>query len=151
MKQPPDLDKAEKRMQPGMITRDGFLGHDSRQLEEILQEDENRVSRLRLTHKRIARRLKYFTTEGRKGLGTPVTVDEVYTVKVEEWRGVLPCPWDDGEVFRKGYVNLTNEELDEELAWTPLSIHMIREHGFYGGKGNAYRIEPEDARRILGL
>ena len=151
MKQPPDLEQAEKRMQPGVITRDGFLGHDGRQLEEILQEDENRVVRLHLTHHRIARRMKYFTAEGRKGLGNPVTVDEIYTVKVEEWRGVLTCPWDDAGLFRKGYVTVRNEELGEELTWTPLSIHMVREHGFYEGKGSTYRIEPEDAKRILGL
>jgi hypothetical protein len=145
------MQKAESRMAPGIITRDGLLGQDTRQLAEIIEEDENEVNRLRLTHRRIARRMEYFTKEGRKGLGTPVTVEEIYTVKVEEWRGLLPCPWDDGHAARKGIVEVTNEELGETLTWTPLNIHMIREHGFYQGKGSTYRIEPEDAKRILGL
>lgn len=149
MKEPPRIEKAERRMAPGIITRDGLLGQDSRQLEEIIEEDENQVNRLRLTHSRIARRMEYFTKEGRKGLGTPITVDETYTVKVEEWRGLLPCPWDDGHAARKGYVEVTNEELGETISWTPLNIHMIREHGFYQGKGSTYRIEPEDVKRIL--
>lgn len=38
-----------------------------------------------------------------------------------------------------------------ELKWTALSIHMVDEHGFYGGRGSTYRVNPEAARRILEL
>lgn len=151
MKQAPQLAKAQKRMQPGVITRDGLLGHDKRQLGEIIEDDTNCVNNLGLTHARIARRMEYFTKKGRKGMGTPVTVDDDYTVCVKEWRGLLPCPWDDGEATRKGYVEVTNERLQETITWTPLTIHMIRDHGFYEGKGSPYRVDPEQAKRILDI
>ncbi len=151
MKESPQIQKVERRMAPGIITRDGLLGDDQRQLEEIIEDDGNQINRLGLTHRRIARRMEYFTKKGRKGLGTPVTVEDIYAVKVDEWRGLVPCPWEDGHAARKGYVEVTNEELGETITWTPLNIHMIREHGFYQGRGSTYRIEPEDVKRILNV
>ncbi|MHC4591813.1 MAG: hypothetical protein ACYS8L_03845 [Planctomycetota bacterium] len=53
MRQPPLLKMVQDRMRPGLITRDGFLGTDRRQLLEILEEDQNTVSALGLRHEQI--------------------------------------------------------------------------------------------------
>ncbi len=151
MKQPPDLQQVQKRMRPGMLTRDGFLGSDSRSLAEVLDADDARVRALGLTHRDIANRMEHFTRQGRPGLGTPVEVEDRFEVRVEEWRGVLPCPWPHKGVYRKSITWLTNTRTGQQMQWTALSIHMIGQHGFYGGKGNPYRVDPATAKQVLEI
>ncbi len=151
MKQSPELQAAQQRMQPGVLTRDGMLGRDRRALAEILEDDENAVRRLGLSHQRIAERMAHLTDAGRPGLGTSVEVDEDYEVRVEEWRGGIPCPWGHAGMFRKSVTHARSLRSGEELEWTDLAIHMIRVHGFYGGRGAQYRVPPADAARVLGL
>ena len=151
MKQPPDLDEVQRQMQPGVITLTGFLGSDRRSLEEILDEDENTVHRLGLSHRQIAERLGYFTERARAGLGTRVPVDDEYDVYIEEFRGGLPCPWGGRGMHEKCIVHFRNRRTGEELKWSELTVHLIRDHGFYGGGGSTYRIDPATARRALGL
>ncbi len=151
MKESPELHAVEQRMQPGSITRDGFLGDETRPLGQILEEDAEQVRRLGLTHGQIARRMEHFTEEGRGGLGTTVVVDEDYEVRVETVRGMLPCPWGHAGVYPKVNVWLKNRANGEELMWTALNIHMIGEHGFYEGRGGGFRIDPARAKRALGL
>jgi hypothetical protein len=151
MKQSPQLEAARSRMLPGRVTRDGFLGSDRRSLSEILDEDANAVRSLGLTHADIACRMEYFAEKGRAGLGTTVTVDQDYEVRVESVRGFLPCPWQHEGLFRKTNVFLKNLLLDEELMWSDLTMHMIRAHGFYEGKGSTFRVGPRRAARVLGL
>ncbi|MFW6189740.1 MAG: hypothetical protein ACOC7T_04825 [Planctomycetota bacterium] len=151
MKQTPQLQAVQRRMQPGAIVKDGFLGEDRRSLAEILEEDQNTVSSLGLTHEQIADRMEYFTEKGKRGLGTTVTVDDDYEVRVQSVRGFLPCPWGHKGLYPKLNVFLKNLINGEELTWTGLEVHLIREHGFYQGRGSYFRIEPERAARALGL
>jgi hypothetical protein len=151
MKQPPELREAQRQMRPGVVTRDGLLGNDSRPLAEILDTDDSSVRSMDLTHAEIAERMEHFTSKGRRGLGTTVQMDDHFEVRVQEWRGVLPCPWPHKGTYRKSITHLTNTRTGEEMTWTALSIHMVREHGFYGGRGSTYRVNPEAARRILEL
>ncbi len=151
MRQPPELRNIQARMTPGLITRDGFLGSDRRPLAQILDEDANTVTELGLTHRRIADRMDYFTEAGRKGLGTTVTVDDYFEVRVETVRGQLPCPWGHKGLFPKRNVFLLNLQTGDELLWTGLSVHLIGEHGFYEGKHSTFRIDPLTAKRALGI
>jgi len=151
MKQPPELDAAQRQMKPGAITLEGFLGPDRRCLAEIIEEDDNAVHGLGLTHEQIAERLEYFMRQALKGLGTAVTVDGAYEVRAETVRGVLPCPWPRDGVHPKSNAFLLNLRTGETLAWTGLTIHLIRAHGFYQGKGSRFRLDPERAKRVLGL
>ncbi len=151
MKESPQLRAIEQRMQPGAIVRDGFLGDDRRSLAEILDDDERTVSGLGTTHEAIADRMDYFTQKGRRGLGTTVTVDGGYDVQVESVRGFLPCPWGHKGLYRKENVFLKNLENGRELRWTVLQIHLIREHGFYHGKGSPFRLEPRELVTALDL
>ena len=151
MKKSPEMRNIEARMQPGLITRDGFLGSDRRSLAEILDEDGNSVVELGLTHARIADRMAYFTQAGKKGLGTTVTVDKDFEVRVETVRGQLPCPWGHKGLYPKRNVFLRNLQTGDDLLWTGLSVHLIAEHGFYEGRGSVFRVDPLAAKRALGL
>jgi len=151
MRQPPHLDAAQARMAPGRITRDGFLGSDRRALIEIIEQDRNAVARLGLTNQQIADRLDYLTEHGKAGLGTWVLVEGDLEVRVESVRGGLPCPWGHKGLYPKMNVFLRNLTTGEELVWTGMQIHLVREHGFYEGKGSPFRLDPERVARALGL
>jgi len=151
MKQDPYLDGVERRMRRGIITKEGFLGKDTRRLVDILIEDEAAVNRLGLDHKGIADRLRYFLEKGKEGLGTEVLVEGKFLVSADDVRGRLPCPWAHRGLYPKTNVHLKNIENNLEIIFTGLHIHMIEEHGFYEGKGSAFRLEPPILKEALGL
>jgi hypothetical protein len=150
MKQTPELDTVQGRMQPGELTLHGFLGTDHRKLADILEADDRAVRNLKLTHRQIADRLDQLAEKGQDLMERPVTVEDRYEVCVRDDRGVLPSPWGDGR-FNKADVHLHDRESGRELRWNALTAHLIRAHGFYGGRGSDYRIDPAAAAEVLKL
>lgn len=150
MKQTPKLDRVQERMQPGEIALHGFLGTDERKLVDILKEDAETVSRLGVSHDRIADRLAELQEQGTDLAEREIEVEDRYKVHVRDDRGVLPSPWGDGR-FCKGEVTMTDSRTGLSFRWNELTLHMIRAYGFYGGKGSLYRIDPVEAVRALDL
>lgn len=148
MKMTPELKKAQANMAPGVITAEGFLGNDRRNLSTIIDEDAQIMRRLELDPAELGQRLHHFMDEGRKGLGEPVTVDERWLVKTDEARGKLACPWEDG-VFRKINVTLERKDTGEKVFYTDLSIHLLEAHGFLEGRGSSFRLNLEVLKHIL--
>ncbi len=148
MKMTPELKHAQENMAPGVITAEGFLGEDRRNLSTIIDEDAQLMRRLNLDPEETAARLRHFMEEGRKGLGEPVTVDELWLVKTDEARGRLACPWEDG-IFRKVNVTLERKDSGEKIYYTDLALHLLEAHGFLEGRGAAFHLEPEKLSRIL--
>jgi len=151
MKQPPELIEAQKNMRPGIITRDGFLGTDDRNLIDILIEDDAIVKRLGLSHKQIAKRMRQLRTGGMKGLGDFIRMPPHFELMVETFRGKLPCPFGHPGIVRKSSITVKNTRLNREITYTDLSIHMIAAHGFYEGRGAPYRLEPKDLAEVLEI
>ncbi len=150
MKQTAIEDRAQAQMQPGVITRDGMLGTDTRRLVDILVEDEAAVRRLGTTNITIARRMRQLRRAGAGGLGNSIPVGDNFDVIVDGVRGRLPCPYEDGTVSKTN-TRVFNRRLGRELLFTDLNIHLIERHGFYMGRGSLYRIEPADAMAILEI
>jgi hypothetical protein len=138
-------------MAPGIIARDGFLGCDGRPLEEILAADAAEVARLGITDEAIAGRMAELRDSGYAGMGEIVEVAPHFEVKVDSERGRLPCPFGDIGGHRKTLVTVLNKALGRSLSYTDLGMHLIREHGFYQGKGSAFRLEPADLMEILEI
>lgn len=153
MKQSPEFVKAQHNMQAGVITADGFLGTDKRNIAEIIEADEERCSAIGLDLDDAAARLRNLLELGRKGLGEPTTVEDHWLVTVSEARGHLASPFEDG-VFRK--VNAMIEyvpygkQTGETLLVSDLSLHLIEKYHFLQGKGASFRVEPEQIKRVLG-
>jgi hypothetical protein len=63
----------------------------------------------------------------------------------------MTCPFGDPGLYPKNYVIVENKKINERLIFSCLSIHLIREHGFYQGRGSPFRIDPEAAKRILEM
>ncbi|HDP78821.1 MAG TPA: hypothetical protein ENN47_11735 [Mesotoga infera] len=151
MKQTPDFDRIQENMKAGSITGPGFLGDDERNLLDIISEDESKVKELGLTNELIADKLEMLMKQGERGFGSPVKVDDRFVVIVEESRGYIPCPFRHGHLSKKVNVNVRNIAMKKEIDYSPISIHLIREHGFYQGKGSTYRLDPEMVAKMLEL
>jgi len=150
MKMTPELKKAQENMSPGVITAEGFLGTDKRNLSSILDEDAQMMRRLEINPEEAAKTLRHFMEEGQKGLGEPVTVDGKWIVRTDEARGHLVCPWEDG-IFRKINVTVKRKDTGDTLYFTDLSIHLLEAHGFLEGRGSAFRLNLEALTNLLML
>ena len=150
MKQSPPLARAQARMAPGILTRDGFLGSDPRDLLEILQDDDGQVRRLGLTHERIGAAMVRLTDAALARLGAPVRVAG-FEVSAVEAMGRLPCPFGHPGLYPKAEVRARRLRDGAERAWTALQVHLVREHGFYQGRGSPYRLDPADLAGFLEL
>jgi hypothetical protein len=148
----PEYIKAQANMQPGVITSDGFLGDDSRQLIEIIDADEERMTHLGIDWDQAVGKMRYLMDEGRKGLGEPVTVDNTWIVRVEEARGFLASPFEDG-IYRKvvAQVHLSEggKPSEEMIRYSDLSLHLIEKYHFLQGKGSPFRISPDQLKTVL--
>jgi hypothetical protein len=150
MKISPDLAKAQANMRPGVITSDGFLGDEDRSLPDIIAADETSMEAEGITFEEAAAVMKRLTKEGKKGLGEPITVDDKWIVRVDDARGHLPSPFEDG-IFRKMNVQVSNKNNGGELIFSDLSIHLLEKHHFLQGKGAPFRLEPKQLKKVLEL
>lgn len=151
MKRTPQDDRIVANMQPGVLCSEGFLGSDSRDLAEIISTDDAMVRELGLTHEQLAGALGRACTAAMATYGTPTIIGDHLQGICGPAMGVIPCPWGHGKTCAKGEIELTDTRTGRVIVFTPLSVHLIEEHGFYQGKGSRYRIEPADAAKLLGL
>ena len=154
MKMSPEYKKAQENMRPGVITADGFLGDENRNIVDIIEADEEEFSRLGLDFDEVVAKLRRLMEEGRKGLGEPVTVDGSWIVTTSEARGHLASPFEDG-IFRK-----VNAQIQHAPGGTPdgktllvsdLSLHLMEKNHFLQGRGAPFRLEPEQIKAVLEL
>ena len=150
MKQTPELDRIQEKMQPGVLTLKGFLGHDDRKLADIIDTDRQAMLCMRLDVAQIVNRLQDLAGRGADLMEQEVLVDNRYMIKVRDDRGKIPSPWGDG-LFEKGDVELTDQKTGKTLKWNRLTLRLIEKHGFFGGYGSEYRIDPEAVCKILDL
>lgn len=151
MKQTPQEKKIYDNFKPGKITKEGFLGDDTRHIHDIIEEDMHVLDRLKVSKEQIADRLQYFIEEGKKGLETPVDLGD-FTTQVIWRRGMLPSPFGDPKrLYHKIVATVFNKKLNKEITYTQLNVHLIRDHGFFEGKGSVFRLEPEDVVKILDI
>ncbi|MDD8040545.1 MAG: hypothetical protein PHT42_02600 [Thermotogota bacterium] len=150
MKMTPEMVRAQERMAPGVITAQGFLGNDPRNVAEIIAEDERYFSLYEIQIDRLVAKMRELQDAGRAGLGEAITVAPYWEVRVNEARGVLPCPFSDG-VYGKINTIVTDKQSGRELVFSDLTTHLIEAHHFFQGQGSPFRHEPEDYVLILHL
>ena len=156
MKMTEEWKQAQAQMQAGVITVEGFLGFDQRNLAEIIQHVEEEMSRLKLDWDSVSTKMRELLKKGSAGLGEPTTVDKTWLVRVDETRGTLPSPWTGDGIFHK--VNCEVRRLNKEgkpegkiLLFNELSLHLFEKHHFLQGRGSHFRLEPADIKAVLGF
>jgi len=142
MKKSPQEKKLEDMLKSSKFSSSGFLGTDARNLWEIIDEDAAAVARSGKTMEEIAARMQYISNAGAEGLGDWVEIDRKLRVMVDDNRGVVPCPWPHRVRCLKRITMVMNSETNTGVRWSELNIHLVREHGFFEGKGSPFRIEP---------
>jgi hypothetical protein len=154
-----DIEEVERRMQPGAWDGPGFL-RPGTSLPAVIAEDAESARVLGLDPGTIGRRLGELLDEGEgSDLGRPAIVGP-FQVEIVRGRGFLTCPWAPDE-FGPCPVGLGGgaaanrftiaDEAGRRLDGYELSAHLIRDHGFFGGPGSRYRLEPEALAAFLGL
>ncbi|MFZ5515038.1 MAG: hypothetical protein ACOY90_00260 [Candidatus Zhuqueibacterota bacterium] len=150
MKPTPHENKIITNFLPGKISMDGFLGTDTRHVHDIIADDNLILERLGVTHEQIADRLQFFINEGKKAIEGEASVNH-YRVKTIWSRGMLACPFGEPRLHHKIVTTVINTKLGQEIVYSQLNVHMIRDHGFFEGKGAKFRVEPERVVRVLEL
>ncbi len=142
MKQTEKEMQIQNRMQPGIISSEGFLGDDSRHIHDIIADDEKTLEMLDVTPEEIADKLQTLTDIAYQSPYGPIEFEK-FTLEYLSYRGKVICPFVDPGVYVKAVIKLIDKDKLIEFSWTPLHIHMIREHHFFEGKGSKFRLEPE--------
>lgn len=154
MKMSPEYVKAQANMQAGVITSDGFMGTDHRNLTDIIEQDEELMTSVGLEWEPVVARMRHLLKEGRKGLGEPVTVDGDWIVQVSEARGFLASPFEDG-IYRKVNAEVVlapgGKPTEEKLYYSELSLHLLEKFHFLQGHGSPFRLEPAHIKKVLRM
>jgi hypothetical protein len=143
MKQGSELQKLDEILRSSFLVAHGFMGNDKRTVNEVIDTDIRALEKLGYDVKYLTQRMQEITNQAIKGLGTWVRIDEHLSSKVDEAKGPIVCPWPHTGNFAKRITILKNEVSGLSICWSDLSIHMIREHAFFEGKGSMFRVEPE--------
>lgn len=149
MKENPVMHKIMENMKPGVISLHGFLGTDKRDIEQIVDHDAAELEQLGVTAEEIASALEQIRDRALEGLGEYISLKNGYSARADSIRGKLPCPFEHKGLYRKTIVSLRGPDIDGELLFTDLGIHLIKEHGFFQGKGSPFRIEPDKIAGII--
>lgn len=148
MKQTPEMKKLDIILRSSRIVADGFMGRDTRSVYDIIQADSTTVDRLDYTLEQVANRMQEISDIAKEALGPSVKVATSLRGFVDEAKGPIICPWPHPGSFVKRLTTVVDIDLDDEISWSDLHIHLIRVHGFFEGHGSTMRIEPE---RLINL
>ena len=149
MKESPQIKKLEEVLRSSKLVAGGFMGIDIRSVSEIIDIDLAQVARLGFTVEQVSGRMQEITCIATDAFGNFVKIDEKLQAKVDEAKGFLVCPWPHPGRFAKRVTTVRLIETGQTIRWSDLNIHLIEEHGFFEGKGSAFRIEPKELVKII--
>ena len=116
---------------------------------EIIDADLAAMSRLGFKTEQVTTRMQEITDIAISGLGSWVKIDQPREAKIDEVKGWLVCPWPHTGRFAKRVTTVKLVQPAKSIQWSDLNIHLIAEHGFFEGKGSAFRIEPKELISII--
>lgn len=150
MKIRPEITNIQGDMAEGRLSLTGYLGDDRRNYDAIIQEDENTLQDLGVTAKEIGHKMRTLTLKGMENVEDFVEFDG-FQIEVTEYKGWIPCPFKDNRKAGKRLTDVTDLKTGQHMSWTDLSIHLIRDHSFFQGKGAHFRLEPQELAEFLRL
>jgi len=149
MKQSPSMRDLELMLRSSRIAAGGFLGNDARPLEEIIDADMVSLAHLGYTAAQVAERMRQLTALAVPQLGNPVAAEDNLSVISQDYMGSIICPWPHPVSLAKRITIVRRTDTGESIRWTDLGIHMIAEHGFFEGKGSAFRVDPAQLIKVI--
>jgi len=149
MERMPQEKKLEYLLRSSKIVADGFLGDDPRSPEQIIETDLTALMHLGYTVEQVAERMQELTVLAIPKLGNPVQAGDQLQVCSEDYKGEIICPWPHPVRLAKRVTTARRLDTAESIRWSDLNIHMIAEHGFFEGRGSAFRVEPAVLVRVI--
>ena len=143
MKRAPQETKVIQNLAPSKFSGVGFMGNDSRDVEEVISADARTLERLGTDSLSVAGKLQIIFDLASAELGDELKLSENLTVQYLACRGRIPSPFPGEGSFEKNMVLVQSDDKSIHFYITPLSIHLIKKHGFFQGRGSPFRIEPE--------
>ena len=145
-------------MRPGAWTVTGFLAADA-SLGEVLAADGAELERLSVRAGELGERLRELLERGSKSDWFRGKRVGEHRVELHRRRGLLTCPWAREEFAAcpvgRGSGPTSNEFVlvhvpsRARLEGLELHAHLIGDHGFFGGPGTEYRLEPESVAAVV--
>lgn len=151
MKRSPAEDELIQSLGPSKFSAEGFLGHDTRPVDEIIFADERKLDRLGIAIQTLVNTLKAIYQQAQQAHGAEIQIKPGVFATFYESRGRVPSPFKTDGVFEKGEAVAREKETGQQMIITQLGIALIERHHFFQGIGSRYRIDPEVAVRLLGL
>lgn len=148
MKRAPQDKTTMECLRPSKFSAPGFMGNDHRDLEEVISEDSSVLEKIGTNRQTIVQTLEAIFNAAENELGDPVTIAKDLTAEYMPCRGKIPSPFPGEGTFSKNTVKVTSGKEGVKFYITPLSIHLIKKHGFFQGKGSPFRLEPEYIARL---
>lgn len=149
MKKSPQQRKLERLLRSSKFSASGFMGRDRRSLWEIIDEDAAEIAKRGKTMEEVAARMEQLTDFAKQGLGDWIHISKNVHVSIDDNRGMIPCPWPHRARCLKRITTARHIPSDTVVRWSDLNIHLIKEHGFFEGKGSPFRIEPDVLMDII--
>ena len=149
MKRTAQMQKLEEMLRSSRIAAGGFLGDDARPLEEIIEADLSVLEKSGFDQHQIAQRMLDLGSIAVPRLGMWIDVDANLEVRSVDYKGSIICPWPHSGRFDKRFTYVRRKDSGREIRWTDLQVHMIDEHGFFEGRGSAFRIEPAELIEMI--
>lgn len=149
MKESPDNKRLEQLLRSSILVASGFMGTDTRSFSEIIDADSAELAKLDYTTEQLAGWMRQITKLAVAGLGTWVRIDDNKEASVQEAKGSLVCPWPHAGRYAKRITTVRDLRSGESIRWSDLNTHLIDQHGFFGGRGSMFRIEPRDLVKKL--
>lgn len=151
---PSELARVEAWMRPGQASTLGFLSPEQ-SLMSLVEEDSATLARIGVTHERIANRLAFlmdrssWTSSVRTRWCALLDRFRVHRI---HYAGYQRCAFSEGprDCGRcSSEYEILNLATGESFWATGLHPHLIGEHRFF--EGGSYRLDPEQAARVLEL
>lgn len=149
MKKSPQQEKLEALLKSSKFSMCGFMGDDKRNLWEVIDTDATAIEKLGKKQEEIAARMQHLTDLAASGLGDWVQVGKNLQVSADDNRGMIPCPWPHHKRCLKRITTARHSATGRTIRWSDLNIHLIKEHGFFEGRGSPFRIEPQELVKII--
>lgn len=154
------LPEVEQRMLPGAWDTHGFLLQGV-SLAEVVARDAAKLAPLGVTAAQVGQKLADVLASGASSDWLRPFKAGVFSVEILRRRGFITCPWAPEEfqacsaaqpfAATANQFRIVRRLSRQHLEGFVLSSHLIQWHGFFGGPGSRFRIEPEQAVAVLGL
>ena len=148
MKKSPDTKKLEEMLGSSKLVAGGFRGRDKRPLSEIIDTDLADLAKLGYTVAQLADRMQQLTDIAKPRLGCTVTFENL-EISVLDYPGKIVCPWPHPGRYVKRITTVRRQGTTDSIRWSDLNIHLIAVHGFFEGRGSAFRLEPRELIPVI--